>query len=505
MVGPNYRKPVVQIPTDFKEAVDWRRARPDPQAALSSTWWLAYHDDALSRLVDQALKANQSIVAAEAAWRLARATVAANKAQLYPTVTAGLSLTRFGEGSNVLFTGTGASGIGSGGGLGGSIGGSGGSIGGSGGSISAAGRSFNIYDANAAVSWEPDLWGKIRRQIESAKQSAQATDAQLAGERLSIAASVAIDYFALRQADIDIDLLQQQQHIDARLLDATRAAYRQGSASNASVLTAQDVLETVVADLQTIQTSREQDEHAIAVLVGVPPADFTLAPQSDYVFATPPAPLVLPSQLLERRPDVVAAERTAAAANAKIGVAVAAFYPTLNLSVEGGFESTAIGQLFSLPSQFWTLGPSLSETVFDGGARTAAVREARATFDQEVATYRGTVLTAFQDVENSLSSYNHLQQQARAFANIYDRNQLLFSAQHQASLVGSASVASELTQQLTLLQAEQNLKDTQSLLTQSSVTLVENLGGGWQWDDLKGAALSSAAPRPPAQAGTAAP
>ena len=483
MVGPNYRKPVVQTPTDFKEAVDWRRARPDPQAALSSTWWLAYHDDTLSHLVDQSLKANQSIIAAEAAYRLAKATVAANTAQLYPTVTAGLSLTRTGGGSGVPTTGAAAGGI----------------------TPGASGGSVNIYNANAGVTWEPDLWGQIRRQIESAKESAQATDAQLAGERLSIAASVAIDYFELRQADIDIDLLKQQQQIDARLLDMTRAAYQQGSASNDTVLTAQDTLETVVADLQTTLTSREQDEHAIAVLIGVPPADFSLSPLTDYAFSTPPPPLALPSQLLERRPDVVTAERTAAAANAKIGVAVAAFYPVLDLSVEEGFESAAINKLFSLPSRFWTLGPSLSETVFDGGARTAAVREARATYDEDVASYRGTVLTAFQDVENSLSSYNHLQQQSRAFANIYGRNRQLFSTQHQAFLVGSVSDANELTQQLVLLQAEQSLKDTQSLLTQSSVTLIENLGGGWQWDDLKGAALSPGAPRPPAQAGTVSP
>ena len=483
-VGPNYRKPAVEVPTAFKEGADWRRARPDPQAAISSTWWLAYRDDALSGLVDRALKANQSIAAAEAAYRLAKATVAANTAQLYPTVTASLSATRTGGGSNVPEVG----GVATGGG----------------------GGSINIYNANAAVSWEPDLWGQIRRQIESAKESAQATDAQLAGERLSIAASVALDYFALRQADIDIDLLKQQQQIDARLLDMTRAAYRQGSASNDAVLTAQDTLEAVVAALQTDQTSREQDEHAIAVLVGVPPAEFSLAPLSDYAFSTPSTPLVLPSELLERRYDVVVAERTAAAANAKIGVAVAAFYPALNLSVQEGFESTAIGNLFTLPSRFWTLGPSLSETIFDGGARTAAVREARATYDEDVANYRGAVLTAFQDVENSLSSYNHLQQQVRAFADIDDRNRQLFSTQHQAFLTGSASEANELTQRLVLLQAEQNLKDTQSLWTQSSVTLVENLGGGWQWDDLKGAAAAPAAPSsgaapPPAEAGTVSP
>ncbi len=273
----------------------------------------------------------------------------------------------------------------------------------------------------------------------------------------------------------------------------TRIAYAQGSASSNDVLVAQDTLEVVVADLQITLTSREQDEHAIAVLIGVPPAGFSLAPLQNYAFPAPSVPLTLPSQLLERRPDVVAAERTAASANARIGVAVAAFYPELDLSLEGGFESNLLRQLFSLPSRIWTLGPSLSQTIFDGGARSAAVQEARATYDEDVAAYRGAVLTAFQDVENSLSSQNHLQQQARAFANIYQRNQQLFASQRTAFVTGSASEDNMLTQQLTLLQAEQNLQDTQSALTQSSVTLVENLGGGWQWDDAKGVAVSSAA------------
>jgi NodT family efflux transporter outer membrane factor (OMF) lipoprotein len=469
MVGPDYHKPPVQIPVAFKESASWSRAQANPQGALSSTWWLIYQDDTLSHLVDRALRANQSIIAAEAAYRLAKATVAANIAQLWPTATAGLSMSRSGFGGGVPFGSTAALGAASAG---------------------VSGSRINLYSANATVSWEPDLWGRIRREIESSRESAQATDAQLAGERLSITATLAIDYFALRQADIDIDLLRRQQQIDARILDMTRAAYVHAQASANAVLTAQDTLEIVIADLQVTLASREQDEHAIAVLIGVPPADFSLAPLQDYPFTAPPMPLALPSQLLERRPDVVTAERTAASANARIGVAVAAFYPVLDLSAEAGFESNAVSRLFTLPSRIWTLGPSLSETIFDGGARTAAVREARATFDEEVANYRGTVLTAFQDVENSLSSYNHLQQQATAFADIYQRNQKLFDSQHSAFVTGSASEDSLLTQQLALVQAEQNLKDTQSLLAQSSVTLVENLGGGWQWDDIKGAVVS---------------
>jgi NodT family efflux transporter outer membrane factor (OMF) lipoprotein len=294
---------------------------------------------------------------------------------------------------------------------------------------------------------------------------------------------VAIDYFELRRADIDIQLLKQQQDIDSRILDMTRATFAQGQASNDQVLAAQDTLETIVADLQSTETTREQDEHAIAVLVGVPPASFALPEVPAYAFVLPDVPLALPSQLLERRYDVVSAERTAAAANAQIGVAEAAFFPTLTLSAQGGFQHNTLAHLFSLPSRVWTLGPDLAATIFDGGARTAAVHETRATYDEDVATYRNTVLSAFQTVEDSLSSVNHLRQQTQAFANILERNQQLFASERAQLQAGAVSEQDLLTEQLTLLQAEQNLSDTRALLTQGSVTLIRNLGGGWQWDD----------------------
>jgi NodT family efflux transporter outer membrane factor (OMF) lipoprotein len=464
-VGPDYHKPRVQIPDSFKEGADWQRARAQPQESISSTWWRVYQDDKLTQLVEQSLKANQSIVAAEAAYRVALATVQASTASLFPVVTAGLSGSRTGTGAGAAATAAK--------------------------SITSASIPgvYNTVTASVSASWEPDLWGEIRREIESAKASAQATDAQLAGERLSIAASVAADYFELRQADIDILSLRQQQEIDAHILEMTRATYLQGEASNDDVLTAQDTLELVVAQLQTTETSREQDEHAIAVLIGVPPAGFSLAPDPFFAFVLPAVPLELPSQLLERRYDVVSAERTAAAANAKIGVADAAFFPALTLSAQGGFQHDAFAHLFSLPNRFWTLGPDLAATIFDAGARTAAVHEAEATYDQDVATYRNTVLTAFQNVEDSLSSVNHLRQQMQAYAKILQRNQQLFASERAQRLAGSASEQDLLTQQLTLLQAEQNLKDTQALLAQSSVTLIKNLGGGWQWDGVKFTAI----------------
>ena len=461
-VGPDYKKPQLAIPESFKEGANWQRAQADPQGSLSSTWWLDYHDDVLSHLIGQAMTANQSIASAEAAYRLAKATVDANTASLYPTITVGMSGSRSGNGAAATTTGI---------------------------ATSAGSSPSNFVSANVSSSWELDLWGQVRREIESAKASAQASDAQLAGERLSIATSLAIDYFELRQADIDIDFLTQQQQIDSHILDMTRAGFLQGTQTNDDVLYAQDTLEAVIADLQTTEISREQYEHAIAVLTGQPPAGFTLPANTNYTFATPPVPLGLPSQLLERRYDVVSAERTAAAANAKIGAAEAAFFPDLTLSAEGGFEHNTLAHLFSLPSRFWTLGPDLAATIFDGGARTAAIHEAEATYDEDVANYRGTVLTAFQNVEDSLSSYNHLQQQEAAYANVFQRNRQLFASEQAQLMAGTASQQSVLTQQLTLLQAEQSVTDTHALLTESSVTLVKNLGGGWQWDDEKGTAV----------------
>jgi NodT family efflux transporter outer membrane factor (OMF) lipoprotein len=460
-VGPDYHKPAVQIPDSFKEGVDWQRAQANPEGSLSSTWWLDYHDEQLSKLVDQAVKANQSIIAAEAAYRLAQATVSASAAALYPTVSASVSGTRGDDGAAAA---------------------------------AAAGVPSGVYHsvtAAVAASWELDLWGKTRRQIESSKAGAQASDAQRAGQRLSIAASVASDYFALRQDDIDIDFLQQQQRVYGDILAMTQAGYAQGGSSGDQVLIAQDSLEAVIAALQAIQTQREQYEHAVAVLVGVPPAGFAIEPRTDYVFVTPAIPLSLPSRLLERRYDVVSAERQVAAANAKIGAAEAAFYPTLDLAAQGGYVHNQFAHLFSLPNRFWTLGPILAETIFDGGARSAAVREARATYDEDVANYRQTVLTAFQSVEDGVSSWNHLQQQTQAYTNIYQRTQKLFDSTRAQREVGTASQESLLTEQLTLLSAKQNLQDTQAALTQSSVSLIKDLGGGWQWNESRGAAAAS--------------
>lgn len=450
MVGPDYQKPAMQLPMDFKEGLQWQRAVANPQGALASQWWLEYRDPLLNDLIQRSATANQSIVAAEAAYRLAMAQVSSSRAGLWPTLGVGLSGSRGTAGSS---TGT---------------------------STSSTSAVANSVSATLSASWEPDLWGLVRRGIESSNAAAQSSDALLAGVRLSISASVASNYLALRQLDIDVGLLQQQQQINQKLLDMIQAQYQQGTAANDQLLQAQDQLSTVVAALQTAQRSREQYEHALAVLVGVAPSQFSVAPKGQYAFVVPRPPLTLPSSLLLRRPDVVSAERTAAAANAKIGVAQAAFFPTLDLTAEAGFRGSALGGLFSVPNRIWTLGPALAETIFDGGAREAAVQQAQASYDQDVANYRGTVLSALQNVEDNLSAINHLQVQADTYQQIYQRNQQLFGSQQAQLKAGTVSQLNVLTQQLILLQTEQNLRDTQAQLSQGSVALIQSLGGGWQ-------------------------
>ena len=450
MVGPDYQKPAMQLPMDFKEGLQWQRAVANPQGALASQWWLEYRDPLLNDLIQRSATANQSIVAAEAAYRLAMAQVSSSRAGLWPILGVGLSGSRGTAGSS---TGT---------------------------STSSTSAVANSVSATLTASWEPDLWGLVRRGIESSNAAAQSSDALLAGVRLSISASVASNYLALRQLDIDVGLLQQQQQINQKLLDMIQAQYQQGTAANDQLLQAQDQLSTVVAALQTAQRSREQYEHALAVLVGVAPSQFSVAPMGQYAFVVPRPPLTLPSSLLLRRPDVVSAERTAAAANAKIGVAQAAFFPTLDLTAEAGFRGSALGGLFSVPNRIWTLGPALAETIFDGGAREAAVQQAQASYDQDVANYRGTVLSALQNVEDNLSAINHLQVQADTYQQIYQRNQQLFGSQQAQLKAGTVSQLNVLTQQLILLQTEQNLRDTQAQLSQGSVALIQSLGGGWQ-------------------------
>ncbi len=470
-VGPDYRRPAVAVPDHFKEGVVWQRARPGTDLALHDDWWRSYRDPVLDGLVARALKANQSIAAAAASYRVAQATVRASAAAYYPTIGASAGQVRggFGPGSPLI----GILSVPSGATAGGSN-----PFGGGGGGAAF----YNLASVMLTASWEPDLWGAVRRTVEAARDSAQASDAQLAGVRLSIAASVASDYFALRQADADIAVLQGERDTDARIVRMTQAAVRVGASSQDTLRAAQDTLDAAVAALQSAQLAREQDEHAIAVLLGQAPAAFALAPDPGYVFAVPAIPPVLPGPLLERRYDVVSAERTAAAANARIGVAKAAYFPNLTLTADGGFESGSFAHILSIANRVWTIGPSLAVTLFNGGARDAAMDSARASYDQAVAGYRNAVVTAFQSVEDSLSSMHHLGAQAAAQARILRRNERLYASARAQRRVGATSEQDLLSARVTLLQARQNRIDARAAWCESSVTLIKNLGGGWQAD-----------------------
>jgi len=452
LLGPDYQRPSNPLPQHFKEGADWQPASADPNGAISSTWWLSFGDPTLSALIEKSLQANQSIVSAEAAYRVALAQVLLARAGLFPLLGATASATRSKSAPEP-------------------------STGLAGGKSSAA--IANVFEVGLQVSWEPDLWGSVRRTIEANADLAQASDAQLAGERLSIAAALATDYFLLRQADNDLDVLTDERKINEQVVAMTKDALSHGTASNDQLLQAENTLDGVIANVENELALRATYEHALAVLVNAAPAEFSLAAVPNYVFPIPVVPVSIPSVILQRRPDVTSAERTAASANASIGVAEAAFYPTLTLTASGGLVASTLPGLFSVPARVWSLGPSLAETIFDGGAHSAQLQIARATYDEEVAQYRFTVLTAFQNVEDSLAQVRYTKAQGDTLYKVYTRNQLLYKSILAQLAAGTASPEDVLTVQLALVSAKQNWADTESQVAQNTVALIKNLGGGW--------------------------
>jgi NodT family efflux transporter outer membrane factor (OMF) lipoprotein len=336
--------------------------------------------------------------------------------------------------------------------------------------------------AQLEASWEPDLWGSVRRSVEASEASAQASDAQLAGERLSVLATLAVDYFTVRAADADLAILDEERRIDAELLALTEAKYKHGVSSYDDVRTAHNTLQAIDESIASAQLTRRQYEHAIAVLIGEAPAAFSLRVQADYRFGLPALPVALPSALLQRRPDVVQAERTVAQYNAKIGVAKAGYFPTITLSADGGWSGTSLAHLVSLPTRFWSLGLDVAQTVFDAGATSASVRAARANYDQEVAAYRQTVLSAFQDVEDYLSAVQIATRQAAASNDVAQRSRELAASQQRNFAAGTSSRIDVLDTQLTQVQDRKIALDYSSTALQNAVMLVKALGGGWDGD-----------------------
>ena len=437
-VGPDYEKPPVETPAAFKEAGAWRQSSPQ-DAIDRGAWWTIYQDPILNALESQIDISNQNLKQSEAAYRAATALADQTRAGLFPIVSANKATTRNGRGTHAAAT---------------------------------------TYDLSAGASWSLDVWGKIRRAAESDEARAQASAADLASARLLAQAELATDYFALRVQDGVQRLLDKTVENDQKILTIVENQYKAGVAAQSDLLSAQTEVENARVPAIGAGIKRAQLEHAIAVLVGKAPSDFTLAPVNT-VGNVPMIPAEVPSVLLERRPDIASAERQMAAANAGIGVAEAAYYPDLTLSASYGFSTTVLDKLLKAASTVWSFGALVSGTLIDFGARDAATEEARATFDVSVATYRQTVLTTFQNVEDNLAAQRILvdQEKAQSQATASARkNEQVSINQYKQGIVPYNSV---LLAQITRLTDEQASLSVLGNRLAASVALIEALGGGW--------------------------
>ena len=457
-VGPDYQRPTVATPPAFKEAQGWSPAVP-ADGQDKGPWWAAFDDPVLDGLERQVEVSNQTLAAAEAAYREARALVAEDRAQLFPTIgLSGAAAANHGAGSTSTATTTTAAVT---------------SIGGN--------STRHEYQVGVEASWVPDLWGKIRREIEGAQATAQASAADLANARLVAQSELAQDYIQLRMTDAEKDLFVRTVATYQRALTVTQNA---GRTPRSSVLTASTTLHTAEANLVDLDKQRTQAEHAIAVLMGKPPAEFSLAPQPGWSPVPPEIPLQLPSTLLQRRPDIAAAERNAAEANAQIGVATAAYYPDLSLTASYGVESAAIHTLFRSSNTLWSLGADVAETVIDFGARAAAVEQSRAAFDASVATYRQTVLSAFQGVEDALAAASVLQREQPLIAAAVSDSSANVEITLNEFKAGTVDYTTVATAQAAALTAQQSALSLQAERMTEAVDLIEALGGGWSADQL---------------------
>lgn len=454
VVGPKYNRPSVDTPGTFKEVTTddlqkmdgWKVAQPQ-DSALHGNWWEIFGDPQLNALEEQVSISNQNVAAAFANFMAARALVREARAQYFPTLTVGASATRQRTASSIV-------------------------------NGQSTGTTFNEFSLPFDASWTPDLFGRVRNTVRASVANAQATAADLENIRLTAQAELAVDYFQLRGQDALKELLDATVKAYQESLNLTKALYETGIDSDESVAEAETQLEATQALDTNLGILRAQYEHAMALLVGKPASSFSVAIEP--LKTPPPAiPFGVPSQLLERRPDVAANERLMAQANAQIGVAVAAYYPTVTLSASAGFESARAGTWFNWASRVWSVGTSVSETIYDGGLRRATVEQFRAQYDQTVANYRNTVLTAFQQVEDNLASLRILSQE------IGEQDTAIKSAERSLKLatdryrLGIDPYLNVITAQTTLFSNQQtavNLRITQIV---DSVQLVEALGGGW--------------------------
>ncbi len=468
MVGPDYSKPSVPMTAGYKEDQGWKLARPLDQIPRGN-WWEIFGDPQLNALEEQVSEANQNVKVAEARFRQARALIGFFRAGLFPLVTAGASALSVRRSTLSPFSSSGAStGTPS----------SGGSSGGS-----SSGASTGEFLLTGDVSYEIDLWGRIRRSVTSARDEAQATAADLENARLSIQAELAFDYFELRSADAQQRLLNDTVKAFDEALQLTIRRFEGGAAPKSDVAQAQTQLETTQVQATDIAVQRAAFEHAIATLIGKPPADFSLPP-APLDLQPPDIPAGLPSELLERRPDIAAAERRVAEANEQIGIAKAAYFPTVTLNALLGFESSSLRNFGGWQSFLWAVGSSVAQTIFDGGRRRATSEAALANYDATVASYRQATLDAFQQVEDNLAALRILeqetQQQARAVVSAQESLQL-FTNRYKG---GVDTYLQVITAQTAALANERNQVDIQRRRMDASVLLVKALGGGWNVADL---------------------
>ena len=472
-VGPDYKRPAFETTAVFKEETGWKASEPS-DVLTRGAWWKIFNDEELDQLEERMNVSNENIKAALAAYDQAKALVDQARAGYFPTVDASASRTRSSSGSGgftTLTTGAGSTGTGG-------TGTAGTPTTGVSTAVPTGPRTSTLDSVGLSANWTLDIWGQIRRTVESNKASAQSSAAALAGARLSAQGTLAIDYFELRAQDQLQKLLDDTVVAEQRSLKITESRYHYGVAARADVVSAEAQLLSSQAQQINARIQRALLEHAIAVLVGTQPADFFIAVTA-IRGDVPTVPAGVPSALLERRPDVAEAERKMAAANAQIGVAKAAYFPSLTLSGSDQYSSSTWSRLISLPNRTWSLGPSLAETLFDAGARSAQVRQARATYDANVATYRQTVLAGFQQVEDQIATLRILEQQAGvedAAVKAAREAEVLTLNQYKAGTVPYSSV---ITAQTTRLSAEETALTVLSSRLQASVALIEALGGGW--------------------------
>jgi len=451
-VGPKYQRPTAPTPPAYKEMGNWKTAEPSDQK-LGGNWWEIFQDQQLNALEQQINVSNQNLKAAAAQYQQARAVVRYNRADYFPTVTGGASGTREKFSSNRSTT------------------------------TIANGKTTSDFLMPVDLSYQVDVWGRVRKTVESSREQAQASAADLAVVNLSMHADLAVDYFSARSLDAQEQLLNYTVVQYEKALELNEQRYRGGIASEVEVEQARTILETTRAQSIDVGVARAQFEHAVAVLSGKPPAEFTLPPMP--LTTPPPAiPVGLPSELLERRPDIAAAERLVASANAQIGIAKAAYYPLVTLAAAGGFESGTIGTLLQGPSILWSAGPSAVVTLFDVGRRRAVSDEAKAGYDFAVASYRETVLTGFQQVEDNLAALRILEQEAGVQAVAVNAAQKSLDLSNTRYTGGVTSYLEVITAQNAALTDEVTAVNILGRRMVAAVQLVQALGGGWDSSNL---------------------